>query len=308
MAVLSDSEILKYIDNGHLVLGGEKSRATECSYSFVSGVAFIPGETTGPIQFPGTNGNAEVTVKPGQMIWIRTRESVKIPQDLVGFWWQTNSLSRKGLMLVNMSMVEPGYEGDLACLFVNFAKSTVVISATTPIAKMIFMPLIGAVASPFTGHTSRQRYDDALRQLAIDQPKSFLQIAELSTELGEAKVAAIAEIRNFAQDSVTKVQADAKSAKDEAVADFKKDIPAAIRNAFGWALAAFVLLGLATAGVDFAKGKLFPDVKEIARSEADAALKERITISGEADSNEVKAILERLSAIDARIGSLEKSK
>jgi hypothetical protein len=37
-------------------------------------------------------------------------------------------------------------------------------------------------------------------------------------------------------------------------------------------------------------------------------LKERITISGEADSNEVKAILERLSAIDARLGSLEKSK
>lgn len=199
MAVLSDSEILEYMDNGHLVLGGEKSRATECSYSFVSGVAFIPGEITGPIQFPGTNGNAEVTVKPGQMIWIRTRESVKIPRDLVGFWWQTNSLSRKGLMLVNMSMVEPGYEGDLACLFVNFAKSTVVISATTPIAKMIFMPLIGAVASPFTGHTSRQRYDDALRQLAIDQPKSFLQIAELSTELGEAKMAAIAEIRQSVQ-------------------------------------------------------------------------------------------------------------
>jgi deoxycytidine triphosphate deaminase len=47
------------------------------------------------------------------MVWIRTRDKVKIPNDMVGFWWQTNTLSRQGLMLVNMSMVEPGYEETL---------------------------------------------------------------------------------------------------------------------------------------------------------------------------------------------------
>lgn len=308
MAVLSDTEILKHMAAGGLVINGDTSRATECSYSFVSGSAFIPGQTTGPILFPGSQNNAEVTVKPGQMIWIRTHERVKIPNDLVGFWWQTNSLSRKGLMLVNMSMVEPGYEGDLACLFVNFAKSTVVISASTPIAKMVFMTLLGEVKTPFAGHTSRQKYDDALRQLAIDQPQSFLQIAELSTELGEAKASALQAIRDTAQAAAAQVKTDAQSAKVDAVDDFKKDIPAAIRNAFGWAVAAFVILGLATVAVDYVKGHLFPDVKEIARSEADAALKERITIQGETKSNEVEAILHRLDAIDSRLGSLEKAK
>ncbi|NTE89576.1 dCTP deaminase [Agrobacterium rubi] len=308
MAVLSDTEILARMAKGDLVLGGDTARATECSYSFVSGSAFIPGETTGPIIFPGSAGNSEVTVSPGQMIWIRTLERVKIPDSFVGFWWQTNSLSRKGLMLVNMSMVEPGYEGDLACLFVNFAKSTVVISATTPIAKMVFMPIQGLVGTPFAGDVSRQRYDDALRQLAINQPKSFLQIAELSTELGDAKNLALRDIEKTAQAAAAQVKSDATAAKTDAVADFKKDIPAAIRSSFAWALGAFVILSLTTVVVEYLKGQLFPDVKAIARSEADTVLKERIMIQGETKSSDVEAILERLLAIDARLKSIEKTK
>lgn len=308
MAVLSDTEILAHMANGLLVLNGDTARATECSYSFVSGSAFIPGEATGPIVFPGPVGNSEVTVKPGQMIWIRTYERVKIPENFVGFWWQTNSLSRKGLMLVNMSMVEPGYEGDLACLFVNFAKSTVVISATTPIAKMVFMPLQGVVDTPFSGLVSRQRYDDSLRQLAIDQPKSFLQIAELSTELGDAKNLALRDIEREAQAATAQIRSDAAAARTDAVADFKKDIPAAIRNSFALALGAFLVLSLATVAVEYWKGELFPDVKTIARSEADNVLKERIMIQGETKSSDVEAILERLSVIDERLKSVEKPK
>lgn len=308
MAVLSDTEILHLMANGNLVVGGDPARATECSYSFVSGAAFIPGEVAGPILFSGTTNKAEVTVKPGQMIWIRTLEQVKIPNNLVGFWWQTNSLSRKGLMLVNMSMVEPGYTGDLACLFVNFAKSTVVISATTPIAKMIFMPLQGLVRTPFSSQVNRQQYDDALRQLAINQPKSFLQIAELSAELGNAKKQALLDIENTGQAAILQLKSGAAAAKESAITDFKKDIPAAIRSAFGLALAAFVILSLATSAVEYLKGQLFPDVKAIARSEADTVLKERIMIQGEVKKIDVEAILERLSTIDARLGVVETNK
>jgi hypothetical protein len=240
------------------------------------------------------------------MIWIRTHERVKIPTDLVGFWWQTNSLSRKGLMLVNMSMVEPGYEGDLACLFVNFAKSTIVISPTTAIAKMVFMTLQGAVQTPFTGAVSRSRYDDALRQLAIDQPKSFLQIAELSTELGNAKATAIADIQRGAAESRALAQTEIAGIKESAVSEFKKDIPSAVRNSFGIALAAFAVLSLVSVGVDYAKGRLFPDVKDIARSEAEAVLRERVTVQGMTNSNEIQLMIDKLSKIDARVGNLEK--
>jgi deoxycytidine triphosphate deaminase len=156
MSVLSDSEIRRRIGLGELVPGGDLAFATECSYSFVPGSAFLAGSTDIPLEFPGLDGKASVVVRPGEMIWIRTRDSVAIPNDIVGFWWQTNTLSRKGLMLINMSMVEPGYKGDLACLFGNFGKGDVLISPRTFIAKMVFAELNGGVFHPFSNSTRRE--------------------------------------------------------------------------------------------------------------------------------------------------------
>ncbi len=209
-------------------------------------------------------------------------------------------------MLVNMSMVEPGYEGDLACLFVNFAKSTVVITSETPIAKMVFTELRGRVLSPYASQITRQQYDAALRQLAVDQPKTFLKVAELSTEIATERQTAIRQINSIGDEIKTSVRHELTAAKEEAVHEFKRDLPAAIRSSFGWALGAFAFLAGVSLITDYVKGELFPDVKEVARSEADEAIKQRITVSGTANSNDVNAILERLSKIDARLGALEK--
>jgi deoxycytidine triphosphate deaminase len=116
VTVLSDLEIRRCIAAGNLVPGGDTACISECSYSFRPGRGFIAGDDTDPVEFQTAVGPTRLTVHPGKMVWIRTRDKVKFPNDMVGFWWQTNTLSRQGLMLVNMSMVEPGYEGDLACL------------------------------------------------------------------------------------------------------------------------------------------------------------------------------------------------
>ena len=47
-------------------------------------------------------------------------------------------LSRQGVLLLNISLVEPGYEGYLTTVLVNFGNKNVVISPTTTIAKVAF--------------------------------------------------------------------------------------------------------------------------------------------------------------------------
>lgn len=308
MTVLADSEIRRQMSQGKLVLSADQSRAKECSYSFLPGRAFLAGSTDAPIDFPGSAGNARVIVEPGKMIWIRTREKVSIPDTMVGFWWQTNSLSREGLMLVNMSMVEPGYEGDLACLFVNFGKGKVLIEADTVIAKMVFVNIEGAVAAPFVGKTSTGDYDTKLNKLALEQPGSFLQVAELSGALKDERDASVATIRSVANDLRGEADKDLKKAREDAVSDFKKDIPGTLRGSFVWALGLFAVLTLANGAVAWMKGEFFPDVKEIARSEAEKTLREQTIITEAPSSAQTSALLHRIDELNKRIDALDKSK
>lgn len=301
MAILSDEEIQRRIKTDGLVLDADIRRASECSYAFVPGMAFHPGNHAPAILFPG-----EAIVRPGEMIWIRTLERVRLPGDIAGFWWQTNSLSRRGLMLVNMSMVEPGYEGDLACLFVNFGKQSISISTDTVVAKMVFAEIHGRVLHPFAGRASRADYDARLRELSINQPPSFLQVGELAANVDAARQAALAEIKAAAVTGAADASKEITAQRVQALADFKADIPKAVWQSAAWAVAALALLTVASVGADWAKGHLFPDVKTVAHAEAEQALGDRLTISAAPDPLGSAQLSQQLKLLTTRIQALEK--
>jgi dCTP deaminase len=305
MTVLSDSEISKRIKAGQLIPNGDLALAKECSYSFVPGVAFRAGSKDKPTEFPGDDGKAEVIVQPGEMIWIRTRDRVILPKELAGFWWQTNTLSRKGLMLVNMSMVEPGYEGDLACLFVNFGKGDIPITAKTVIAKMVFTELSGVVEHPFDFRKPREEYDGALRELALAQPKSFLQVAELSTDLADARNRALDEIKRAGDNARGNAESEFEAVKEEKLKELGGDIPGVVRKSFWWAAGALALLTAAVMGGDYIKGTFFPNVKDVAHSEAEAVLSERVAVNGTPDTEAIARLSKRLEEISNRLAAVE---
>lgn len=130
MTVFSDNTILAKFDQ--LINDGDSSRVRGCAYSFVAGKIFPSPHSDEPAhkdvldwttQVVGAWPGEEVyEICPGELVSMRTREAVRMPADVCGIWNQTDGLSRKGLMLVNLSAVPPGYEGHLTCTFVNFGK------------------------------------------------------------------------------------------------------------------------------------------------------------------------------------------
>ena len=308
MTVLSDSAIREHIRVGQLVPGGNSAWAEECSYSFRPGHGFIAGDDGDPIDFQSTNGPASLIVHPGRMVWIRTSDRVKIPTDMVGFWWQTNTLSRKGLMLVNMSMVEPGYEGNLACLFVNFGNDRVIIEAKTVVAKMVFVDIRGSVSTPYQQRTSTSDYDTRLRELATNQPTSFLQVGDLAINLTRQKNEAIAELQRASQDANAEAIRDMASARAEAINKFKEDAPKAAWSAFGWAAAGLVLLTAANVCAGWIKDNAFADGKEVARLEAEKVVRDRITLNAAPISAETLALRKQVQDLNQRLETLEKGK
>lgn len=341
MTVLSDTLIRECIAKGELVPDGDPVLASECSYSFRPGRGFIAGDDCDPIEFQTPEGPSSITVQPGKMVWVRTSDRVSIPNDIVGFWWQTNTLSRKGLMLVNMSMVEPGYQGDLACLFVNFGNSKVIIEPETVIAKMVFMDVRGTVAEPFKSRTSTIDYDAKLRELAANQPGSFLQVGDLATDLSRQREEIVAELKRVSADakaeaardlgqlrtdvlhevgqartdvshSLNIAEGDAvrgiEQAKSDAVTSFEKDAPKAAWKTLRWAAAALALLTLVNAGGGWLKDNVFPDGRKIAKQAAEEVLRDRTTLSAGPRASDEVVMKQRLDELNARLAKLEKGR
>lgn len=306
MGMLSDESIQNLMRNGWLIPSGDPIRARECSYSCLPGRGFAAGEESKPIDFTKLGGGEDYFVLPGQMIWIRTSDRVKLPNDIVAFWWQTNSLSRKGLMLVNMSMVEPGYEGDLACLFVNTGKTPILITPQTVIAKLVFSRVDGRVRNPYSNRQSREEYDAKIRELAAGQPKTFLRVADLANELQRKLNESLDEVRSAVTAGKSEVQSSIEAEKRKAVSDFETDTKSVILKAFGWAALALAMLGTVSFGIDFLKGEF--DIEKTARSKAEEVISERIRLDGNLSNSEIHELLSELADQKARIEKLEKPK
>lgn len=126
-------------------------------------------------------------VEPRSLVWVRMLETAKLPANICSFWWQANTLSRKGLMLVNMSLVEPGYEGPLACLFVNFGDRPIRISPAQTVARLVFHELDKEAEKPSQEPVSILKHDDTLADVAVGGSSSFLSLNDYRVEFQEAR-------------------------------------------------------------------------------------------------------------------------
>jgi deoxycytidine triphosphate deaminase len=277
MAVLSDRSIKDLIANCKLIEGVGDEHAMHCAFHFPAGKIYVPGTQETIDWTDGAEAKAFYGVKPGQLVWVRPLGRVTMPNDLCAFWWQTNTLSRKGLMLVNMSMVEPGYKGHLSCLFVNFGKNVVPIHKGQPIAKLVFMKVDQAVERPYQGGLSDGAYDQALVEQTMVGPQSFLQIAELSSRFAEAA----SDFDRQKSSALADFEVAANAARTKFRADIEQDSTGVFKRTFGWAVLAFAVLALLTTVATWIKTNLTPDVNEVVRKAVSEEVARRMIFAAE---------------------------
>ena len=299
MSILSDSTILARISAGDLVINGDARHVEFCSYQFTPEKVLEPGADGRVLDWKACPDNASYSIRPGQLVWVRTRGEVTIPSDMCAFYWQTNTLARVGLMLVNSSMVEPGYKGPLACLFANFGKQDIVINPRTKVAKIIFLQLDQPALRPSSLSFEATQYDDTLRQVAAAAPRSFLQIADFATSLAAERDKAINDIQKGAAD-----------AREKELEGLKSDHMKAIRSAFGWAVLGLLVLTVAITLAQNLQNRLRPNATAEIQAEVATAVRrslavERATVLPSRDSAET-AITMRLNNLQRQVDSLSR--
>ena len=261
MSVLSDTTIRKLIEQNKLVLNGEQAFAKHCAYEFragriVYGGIVPPAQQVTAIDLTSSASQTAI-IPPSGVAWVRSREQVQIPSNIVGVWIQTNSLSRRGLLLLNSTLVEPGYEGHLSAHFVNLGSSPVSLSSSSTIAKLVFVQL-DANATELVDSSQFTGYDAMIDGLAAQSSRSFLRIGELVPDLSKAAESSIAE----AQQQIKSLTAHSIDEMKESLTDLKKETFQKVGGGF---VIGFVL------AVVFAMW-IFPQLRDI-----DIESKDRIT-------------------------------
>jgi deoxycytidine triphosphate deaminase len=324
MPILSDHTIRRMVGDRLLVVDGDVSQARFCSYQFTPAKIFTAGKESTIVDWERPSQPHEdrfVLIEPGQLVWIRNKGRIRLPNNVCAFWWQTSTLSRQGLMLVNMSMVEPGYEGPLACLFVNFGKSRIRIGPNTVVAKLVFQLLDRETDSRWASEMDVERYDSDVHSNAVNGPTSFLCVADLWSDLTSQRTTARVELEELARkakndldgatahartdlETATKSASETfkESLKTEQNAQmnrFKEDIKGSSYKLLGWAVAGFVIIFLAMTFVPWLQGLMKPGLSGEIQGKVEDAISKRLLIPSAVQAS--PSIVERVEKLEKQL-------
>jgi len=183
--ILSDGEIKKRVVSGKLLELHDPERIKYCGCELTLGTVVAPstGEVLSPMgKSRNWLSNVLTTSKcfviaPSETMILVTKEKLNMPKDLCATYGQLNRLANKGLMILNTSIVEPGYSGPLSCILVNFSSQKHALSPGDSIAKLNFHTVEGVPDKLFTEKFSHPAYEQLVSKNSINLPKSLLDIS-----------------------------------------------------------------------------------------------------------------------------------
>jgi deoxycytidine triphosphate deaminase len=192
--ILNDQEITDRIARDHLIVNHDPSEVQNCRYALRVGKVLEPGsgdELALSVKFKKGRLKRCWILKPTQTLVVCTKEFVHMPNDLCATYGPLFRLSKKGVMLLNASVVEPGYNGPLSCFLVNFSSTDVVLFPDDPVAKICFSMLRNVPINIKPQVISETQY---IRNLTADARlyhDSFLDVSSIAREAAEEAAGAI---------------------------------------------------------------------------------------------------------------------
>ncbi len=152
MAILSDRDIVKAIDDGKLGVAPWNDKSlTPNGYDLRVAEISINGEILG-------GEGITVTVPPKTMFYVSTIERVRFPDDMCGNLWLRTSWIRKGVIAA-FGMVDAGFEGTLTLGSYNSSDSPVEIPIGERYCQLVFQSMTSPSEKSYekrSGHYQNQ--------------------------------------------------------------------------------------------------------------------------------------------------------
>jgi len=78
------------------------------------------------------------SLPPGGMVRVVSKEVLAMPETLTGHVLLKNELCTRGVLAINIGVVDPGFEGPLSSTLINFGRQSCVIEKGTPYLRVSF--------------------------------------------------------------------------------------------------------------------------------------------------------------------------
>ena len=185
--ILNDSDIHALCASHQLLADYDPQHVRNCAYVLRASRVFRPEtgeeEVLGALQ--GSGKQVVWEIGPSETLVIRTRERVKVPADTCAIYAPLFRLAKQGIMLLNASIVEPGYEGPLSCFLANFSAQRVTLRQDGPIAKILFQKLTDPPAALKPEVVEEKSYQEDLAEYAKRFHRSFMDVTGIEARAAE---------------------------------------------------------------------------------------------------------------------------
>lgn len=215
MGVLCKAELARRIEQGDLIenvrLKDGKPDLQPASYDLSAGRAVWkePRRAAQPPQIVERTFDDRldfihqntVTLHPGQMMTVITRESLKMPRDLCGNVFSKNRLALSGIFAFNAGHVDPGYHGQIVIRLISLRETTWTLTLGAPIFTIVFQTLEapGALESlPFRPAISASETLQQVRDfadVALSNALFSLYVKEINDQLSDHRIDILNKLR-----------------------------------------------------------------------------------------------------------------
>lgn len=162
--ILSDGEILKYVEMGQLITSPlDKNQIQPASIDVTLGNMFsVVRDYASGIIDPSkqveykTFETDEFVLLPNQFVLATTQEYVKLPNNLTAFVEGRSSWGRLGLFIQNAGWVDPGFEGEITLELYNANRCAIKLRAGTRIGQLVFVKMDKDAINPYNGKYQKQ--------------------------------------------------------------------------------------------------------------------------------------------------------
>ncbi|TMV49544.1 hypothetical protein FE783_13655 [Paenibacillus mesophilus] len=184
MSFLNHSELKQLIKETNCVQGktinedvnkpySRDSSIQSCSVDLHVGEMYIPGTADTSLGGKANPNTDEVIVKPGASLLVRTEELLQLPKYIGGVCYAPARDSLKGLLIVNIGHIDPGFEGRLHYTVINLGKENITIRKSQLISTLLLFKLSGETESfgkeetvSLNGNNIPKTVNDSLPRLA----------------------------------------------------------------------------------------------------------------------------------------------
>lgn len=123
--------------------------------------------------------NGEYQLKPGGMVRVIARESLKLPDSITGHALPRNTLCTKGVLAINIGIVDPGFHGPISSTLINFGSAPYPLVPGTPFLRVSFHRCHPMAARVAAETWEREKYvENAKQQVLAYSGSHFLNLDE----------------------------------------------------------------------------------------------------------------------------------